>query len=376
MQSIGMGVIGWGFMGKTHTHALREMPLFYPGAPFAPRLVSVCARTRAHVQDAMETAGFLSGTTDYREVLAREDVDVVSICTPNRLHAEMAVAALEAGKHVYIDKPLCMNAGEARRVAAAVRASGRLLQVANNNRYLPAVMRAKQLVEEGRIGEILSFRFDYLHSGSIDPARPAGWKQTDEGGVLLDLGSHVLDLAVWLMGKPKRAFMKSRVLYPERPAPGGGVVRNLGEDQAVMMLEMPNGALGTLEASKIATGTDDEIRFEIHGVKGAVRFALMQPNYIEFFDNEKPEMPLGGERGFTRIASVARFEKPGGVFLPVKNTIGWDRAHMHCYYSFLNCVAMGGRPAPDAGDALELQVLMDALFASDKEGRWVDVEEV
>jgi predicted dehydrogenase len=372
MQEIGVGIVGWGFMGHTHAHVLREMPLFYPNCGFRPVIRSVCSRRLSIAQGAAEMLGAPHFTDDYRELLAREDIDVLSISTPNALHEQMIVDALKAGKHLYIDKPLTVDGASAARIEAAARESSSLTQMAHNNRFFPSVLRAKQLIEEGRIGNILSFAVRYDHSGSIDPTKPAGWKMQGSAGVLLDLGSHALDMLAFLIGYPARALCKLRTLYPERPAPGGGMVKTLADDQAVMLLEMPNGAVGTATASKITTGAEDELSFEIYGDKGALRWRLMEADYLEFYDNTLSEAALGGERGFRRIASTARFPAPGGSFLPPKNRVGWDRAHMHCYYSFLESVHRGMPASPDVFEGARLQRLMDLMMESHRTGTWVD----
>lgn len=372
MRTIGVGVIGWGFMGKTHTHSLRDMRMFYPDMDFDVALVSVCSRNREKAERAMREHGFRHATDDYRELIARDDVDVVSICTPNAMHLEMALHALAAGKHVYIDKPMCMDYAEATKLVDAVRRSGCKLQVAHNNRFFPSTLRARQLVEQGKIGDVLSFSFNYLHSGSIDPRRAVGWKQRREGGVLLDLASHALDLLLYLAGDVEAVLCDMRALYPSRPGPDGEAVCDLGEDQVVCLIRLKNGALGTLEASKIATGTDDELSFSVYGQKGAMRWQLMQSDYLDYFDNDAPEVPLGGDRGFTRISCVQRYGAPGGAFL-AKNTIGWDRAHMHSYFAFLDAIVHDGQPSPDEHDAARLQQVMDAMRQSAREGRWIQV---
>ena len=374
MKTIGVGIIGWGFMGKTHAHALRSLPLFYPGAPFKVALRGVCAR---HIENAEAAArsldiGFF--TDDYRALLAREDIDVVSICTPNDRHEEMAIAALRAGKHVYIDKPLAVTADSAERIAAAAAAAPGFTRVVFNNRYLPATLRAKQLVEEGRIGRVLSFNARYLHSGSIDPDKPIGWKQGTQGGVLLDLGSHALDLLTWLIGMPQRVFCRTFTLYSRRPAPGGGLESALSEDHAQMLLELEGGAVGSVEASKIATGSNDELIVEVRGDRGALRWSSMDINYLYFYDNTLPEGAYGALRGFTQIESVGRYPAPGGRFLPPKNSVGWERGHLHCYYTFLDAVARGVRPDGDIAEGARLQRMMEAMKQSDASGTWVAVE--
>ena len=375
MRTIGIGIIGWGFMGKTHTHALRSIPLFYPGIDFQPKLVGVCSRTVSKAEEAKELFGFEFATGDYRELLKSDKIDVVSICTTNGQHEQMAIDALNAGKHVYIDKPLAVTAESARRIADAAAAAPGFTRMVFNNRYFPATLRAKQLMEEGRIGQVLTFNARYLHSGSIDPDKPIGWKQGPEGGVLLDMGSHALDLLTWLTGYPRRVLCKTFTLYPQRPAPGGGRTEALSEDHVQMMLELQSGAVGSVEASKIATGSNDELLLEVRGDRGALRWNAMDPNYLEFYDNTLPEAAYGGLRGFTRIEAVGRYPAPGGRFLPPKSSIGWERGHLHCYYTFLDAVARGERPTENTvRDGARLQCLMADCLRSERTGQWVEVE--
>ena len=372
MKTIKIGIIGWGFMGRTHAHALRAMPLFYPGAGFRAEIAGICSRRLEKAREAAEELNVPYYTDDYRQLLAREEIDAVSVCTPNALHEEIALAALKAGKHLYIDKPLADTAQGARRIADQAEKSGVFTRMVFNNRYLPVTLRARELVDQGRIGRVLSFEGRYLHSGSIDPNKPIGWKQTLQGGVLLDLGSHVLDLITWLCGYPEAVFCAQRTLYDTRPTREGGATRDLSDDQTLMLLRLPGGAMGQVEASKIATGANDELTVEIRGEKGALAFDLMQPKYLRFYDNTRPEAPLGGERGFQWIETVARYPAPGGTFLPPKNSIGWDRGHLHCYYTFLDCLARGAAPDNGVGEGARLQMLMERAAQSAAQGRWVD----
>lgn len=372
MKTIKIGIIGWGFMGRTHAHALRAMPLFYPGAGFRAEIAGICSRRLEKAREAAEELNVPYYTDDYRQLLAREEIDAVSVCTPNALHEEIALAALKAGKHLYIDKPLADTAQGARRIADQAEKSGVFTRMVFNNRYLPVTLRARELVDQGRIGRVLSFEGRYLHSGSIDPNKPIGWKQTLQGGVLLDLGSHVLDLITWLCGYPEAVFCAQRTLYATRPTREGGATRDLSDDQTMMLLRLPGGAMGQVEASKIATGANDELTVEIRGEKGALAFDLMQPNYLRFYDNTRPEAPLGGERGFQWIETVARYPAPGGTFLPPKNSIGWDRGHLHCYYTFLDCLARGAAPDNGVGEGARLQMLMERAAQSAAQGSWVD----
>ena len=268
----------------------------------------------------------------------------------------------------------CLPLLTAISIAAAAQTAPGFTRMVFNNRYFPATLRAKQLVDEGRIGRVLTFNARYLHSGSIDPDKPVGWKQGPGAGVLLDMGSHALDLATWLVGWPRRVICRSFTLYDERPAPGGGRTRALTEDHVQLMLELQDGVLGSVEASKIATGSNDELLLEVRGDRGALRWNSMDPNYLDYFDNTLPEAPLGGLRGFTRIESVSRYPAPGGRFMPPKSSIGWERGHLHCYYTFLDAVARGERPSENtAADGARLQRLMEDCRRSDALGQWVEV---
>lgn len=375
MKTIGIGIIGWGFMGRTHALAVRSLPLFYEGAPFRAKLVGVCSRTVQKAEKARDDLGFEYATGDYRALLADPRIHVVSVCTPNDQHECMVIDALNAGKHVYVDKPLTLDYPSAQRILAAAENAPGKAQLALHNRFFTATLRAKQIIEEGRLGDVLTFTCRYLHSGSIDPARPMGWKQGRGGGVLLDLGSHALDLVTWLIGEqPKEVLCAENTLYPQRPTKEGGVCREIAEDHALMLLRLKSGALGTVEASKITAGTTDVMFLEITGTKGAIRWNLEDPGWLEFYDNTQPETALGGLRGYARIECVGRYPAPGGAFLPAKNAIGWERAHMHCYYSFLDCVAHDKSPSPSLEEGARLQKLMDCMTASWERRGWVSVE--
>jgi predicted dehydrogenase len=301
-------------------------------------------------------------------------VQVVSICTPNGQHERMVIDAIAAGKRLYVDKPLADTVEAADRMAQAARAAGAISQLALQNRFFPATMRAKALIGEGAIGNVLSFQCRYLHSGSIDPDRPITWKQTAQAGVLLDLGSHALDIITWLIGIPQSLLCAMHTLYPFRPTASGGVEAAPADDHALITLRMASGALGTVEASKIATGTMDELTLEVLGDRGALRWRVMEPGYLEFYDNTLPDGALGGRRGYTRIECGGKYPAPGGSFLPAKNALGWERSHLHSYYCFLDAVAHGRAAEPSIEDGARLQRLMALAARSAAEGRWLDVD--
>ena len=370
MKRIRYAVIGWGFMGRTHAQSLRNVPLYYKGLDFKPELTAVCSRRQSSVDEAQAAFDFKKSTLDWRDIINDPEIDAVSVCTPNDMHEDIAIAALKAGKHLYIDKPLADDYPSAARIADAAERSQALSQMVFNDRFFPSVLRAKEIASQGLLGDITAFSCRYLHSGSVDREKPAGWKQLKQGGVLNDLAVHALDLITWLIGWPKQVYCAVNRIYDTRPLPGGGVAQGdeIAEDHALMTLRLANGTLGSVEASKISTGANDEMFLEICGTKGAVKWNLMEPDWLWFYDNNVPDSPLGGMKGYTRIESVARYAAPGGSFLPSKNTIGWDRAHTHCMYSFLDCVARGVRPEPSLRHGAELQRLVDLAKRSARDG--------
>ncbi len=376
-RTYGVGVIGFGFMGRTHTYAHRTIPFHYSPPPLRTVLRAVCSSTPERAARAQATGGFERATTDMRALIEADDVDIVHICTPNALHMEALGLALAAGKHVYVDKPVTASLAEADELAALLRTYRGTAQVALQYRFFPATLRARQLIEEGFVGPVTQFRAAYLHSGSVDPQKAVNWKSTAAagGGVIRDLGAHVLDLLAWLLGPLSAGCCAGRIWSPHRPSldrPGETMAVDT-EESAAMLLRSADGAIGTVELSKIATGTEDELRFEIHGQHGAIRFNLMQPNYLEVFDERRPDGALGGERGWQRLACVQRYPAPGGAFPGPKFTLGWLRGHVHALWAFLDAVAAGRPASPSLSEGLHLQRVLEALRDSAATSRWTDL---
>jgi predicted dehydrogenase len=361
-QTFGVGIIGFGFMGRTHAYGHVNLPLFYAPVPCRTRLVAVATSRPETAEAARQALGFEFATADWRELVERRDIQIVHVCTPNKFHKEQVLAALAAGKHVYCDKPLCLNRREAEEIAAALPGAGVTHQMALHNRFFPATLRAKEMVEEGFLGEILSLRAAYLHAGSADPSAPLKWKldaAVSGGGVLLDLGSHVLDLVQHLVGPLGLVDCSTRIAYRERPLPGepGRKARVKAEDAVFLTVATENGAVGQIEASKIATGAVDELRFELHGSRGALRFNLMQPNFLWAYDQTRP----AGERGWRALETVQNYPPPA-AFPPGKMGVGWLRAHAACLHNFLAAVAEGRPADPGLEVGVQLQFLMAEAY--------------
>lgn len=376
MESLGVGVIGFGFIGKVHTYGYVNMPLFYNPVPLKTKLVGVATSKDSTAQVAAEQGGFEFGTSDWHDLIERDDIQIINICSPNSQHVEQLLAAMKSGKHIYCDKPLIVTDDDAGLIADALVDYHAVGQTTLQYRFYPATLRAKRMIDDGYLGNIVSFRAAYMHSGSVDSSKPVGWKQlkSEGGGVLRDLGSHILDLMDHLIGPMTDIFAHTRILYPERPDKCGQMVSVEAEDQALMMVKLENGALGTIEATKIATGAEDELRFEIHGDKGALRFNLMDPNYLDFYSLDDPEAPLGGERGWRRIATVQRYEKPAGFPGP-KFSIGWIRGHMHCLYSFLDSIANNRLAEPSFERGLHLHHMLSTAEKSAATSTWQKLPE-
>jgi predicted dehydrogenase len=371
MRQAGVGIIGYGFMGKVHAFGYRSIPFYYDPPPLDIRLVGVATSSLETAEAARLHGGFELATADWRTLIARKDITIIDICSPNPLHAGQLRAAMAAGKSIYCDKPLTVTVKEAEDVRRGMAGWKGIGQVAFHNRFFSGMQRAKQLIDERFLGTPIGFRAVYLHSGSVDASVPLKWKlrASEGGGVIRDLGSHLLDLVDWLAGPIREIRTETRILHPTRPDGRGGTQAVDAEDQVIFTIRMAGGALGTLEASKIATGAEDDLRVEIHGTRGAIRFDLMQPDFVEIFSLSDADMPLGGTRGWKRVPALHRYPAPAG-FPSARATSGWLRGHVHCQYNFLRAVAEGSQPEPSLLRGLEVQRIMDSAEKSVNTGLW------
>jgi predicted dehydrogenase len=371
---LGVGMVGYGFMGRMHTYSYQSLPMIYDPPPAKIKLVGVATATPESGRRAIEQAGYEFDTRDYRELLKRDDIHLINLCTPNNLHRDIAIDALKAGKHVYCDKPLAVNLAQAQEVWEVAREAKTIHQMTFNYRFIPALLRAKQLADEGFLGRVYQFRVAYLHSSYINPDRPASWR-TDKaisgGGASFDLGCHVIDLVRCLLGDFDSVFATMDTMIKERPGPSGPVPVEV-DDILWMQARLKSGASGTIEASRLSTGACDEIRFEAHGDKGAIRFNSMDPNWLDVYDATLPEGDYGGDRGFKRIESVQRYPKPASLPGP-KNSVGWMRYHIASIYDFVSNVAAGRQSSPSIYDGLKVQEVLDAAMRSSGSKKWVQL---
>ncbi|MBE6633565.1 MAG: Gfo/Idh/MocA family oxidoreductase [Ruminococcaceae bacterium] len=368
-RKLRIGLLGFGAMGRTHTWAVRNLPYFYGTLPFEATTVGVCTTTAEGAARIANEFHIPLATESEDELIYAPDIDVIDICTPNICHYETLKKALMAGKHVLCEKPITVTAEQAREIAELEASAGSVCGMVFNNRWLAPVMRAKQLVEEGRIGRVLHFHASYLHNSCIDPNRRVGWKQDKTvcgGGVLFDLGSHVIDLIRFLCGDLQAVSGHSQIAYPTHlDARGNEWVTNADEAFYLHAL-LQNQAHGTIEVSKISLGTNDDLSFEIYGERGSLKFSLMEPNWLYFYDSRDALSPIGGDRGFKRIECVGRY--PEMVFPSPKAPAGWLYGHLESMHAYLSAVASETPFKPSLADGAYVQRVMDAAYRSDALG--------
>jgi predicted dehydrogenase len=381
MKIYRVGLVGCGFIGRVHAYGHINLPLFYRPLPFRTEITHLSTAHPETARDACEELGVENGSTDYRLITENPEIDIVHITSPNRFHCEQLESALSNNKHIYCDKPMVANIQEAERIRQALSGYTGTLGITFQNRYFPATLRARQLVEEGYLGRILSFRAAYLHSGSADPTAPLKWKLAEEagGGVIADLGSHILDLVNALVGDFHEVLATTQIAFDKRPDPGRpeSLLPVTVEDNVVILVRAAvaggQTALGTVEATKLATGTEDELRFEIHGTEGALRFNSMSPHRLSVFSQGALSEPLGGLKGWTRVDTGQRYSPPAAKFPGPKFSIGWLRSHLACLGEYLFAVHENRRFQPDGFQGLYIQHVINRVRESARRRSWVPV---
>jgi predicted dehydrogenase len=363
----GIALVGYGAMGRAHAMAYRDIGFHYGLPADAIRIVGVATTRRETAHQAATEIGCALAVTDYRSLIQRDDVHIVDVCTPHDSHAEIVIAAAQAGKHVYCEKPLARTLAEAERMAEAIRAAKVKLGLTFNFRFFPCVLRAKQLIDEGFIGRIFSFHGRYFRASYIDPARPMAWrlrKAQAGGGIVIDSGAHLIDLTTFLVGDVAEVRAVTDTPHKRRPkAKGSSEMEDVDvEDMAFVQLRTPDGALGTWEMSRVATGATNDIWFEVRGDKGALRFALEEPNWLYTYDTHSPH------KGFTRVETVGRYD--GQLAPDWTAPVGVPRAHAECQYRFLKAIWDGREPSPGLDDGLRVQRLIEAVYRSAASADW------
>ncbi|MDQ3941602.1 MAG: Gfo/Idh/MocA family oxidoreductase [Actinomycetota bacterium] len=375
MSEIGVGLVGYKFMGRTHSNAYRQVARFFDVDP-VPQMRVLCGRNESAVKVAADALGWEGYETDYGRMLERDDIGLVDVSTPGHTHRELAIAALEAGKHVLCEKPLANTLREAREMLEAARRAGTANMVCHNYRRVPAVQLAKRLVEEGRLGEIRHWRAVYLQDWLLNPQFPINWrlkKETAGSGSLGDIGSHIVDLAHFLVGNitevmgATETFIKERPLDEEDGAETGQVTV---DDWAAFLARFENGAVGSFEATRLAPGRKAYESFEVNGSNGSLIFNLERMNELQVYFADDPAEGLG-----FRTVLVTEPEHPYmQAWWPPGHIIGYEHTFVHTIRDLMEGIATGESPAPTFEDGYRCQAVLEAVERSVESREWMRTE--
>ncbi|MFB6307762.1 MAG: Gfo/Idh/MocA family protein [Haloarculaceae archaeon] len=367
-MALDVAFLGYRFMGKAHANALTRLPMFFPNAPATNREVLV-GRDESELDAAADRLGFDRTSTDWETVI--EDVDVLYNLGPNALHPDPSIAALEAGTHVVCEKPLAATLEGAERMARAARDSAATAGVAFNYRYVPAIQYAKNLIDDGVLGDVRHVRGRYLQDWLVDPEAEWSWRNDAEiagSGALGDLGAHTVDLIQFLVADVDRISGRLRTFVDERPVPDGDDTRPVTVDDAYSaQAELANGAMATLEATRMATGRKNDHTIAIEGTEGSLRFSLERLNELEVHRE--------GQRGFETVLVTDPDDPYVDHWWPPGHVIGWEHTFVHENAAFLSAVVDDTDYAPSFEDGLSVQRVLDAIQRSDVTDQWVRVAE-
>lgn len=315
--------------------------------------------------------GWQTTEISWEQLVARDDIDLVDIATSNATHMPIAVAAARAGKHLLCEKPLALNADEARRMLDAAREAGVRHMVAFNYRRVPAIALARQLIQAGKIGRVFHFNAVYYQDWLVDPQFPLNWRQDVReagSGARGDLAAHIVDLARFLVGEVEAVSGAQETFIKERPyADGSGTGPVTVDDATLFMTRFQNGALGSLMSTRYATGRKNFLRLELFGSEGSLIFNLERLNELEFYSRSD----AAAERGFRTILVTDRSHPYINAWWPAGHILGWEHTFIHEVYELLGAIARGEAASPDFYDGLRCQQVLDAAARSAVEGRWV-----
>jgi len=384
-----VGMVGYAFMGAAHSHAWRNAHRFFD-LPLTPELTAVAGRNEAAVSAAAERLGWHSVETDWRRLLERDDIDLIDICTPGDTHPQIAIAALEAGKHVLCEKPLANSVAEAERMADAARsaaANGVFAMCGFTYRRVPALSLARRFVEEGRLGEIRHVRAQYLQDWLSDENAPLTWrldKSKAGSGALGDIGAHVIDLAQWVTGSDIVGLSAIvNTFVTERPV--GGDMVGLGgtgssdaekgpvtvDDAAAFTARFDNGSIGVFEATRFALGRKNTIRLEVNGSKGSIAFDFEDMNELEYYDGTDD----AETQGFRRIIVTDPVHPYVANWWPAGHGLGYEHGFTHQVVDLVRDIAAGVQPRPSFDDALQVQRVLAAVEQSaDARSAWQTIQ--
>ena len=389
IKKINVGLIGAGFMAKAHSIAYAGMPMFFWPAPAIPVKKMIVDINEAAARDAKEKLAFESYSTDWHDIIDNPDIQVVDICTPNNAHAEIAIAAANAGKHIICEKPLALTPEQAKEMYLAAEKNHVKTMVAFNYRKTPAIQLAKKYIDEGAIGDILDFRGTYLQDWSADPDSPLSWRFQKDicgSGALGDIGTHVVDIMRFLVGDFKRVNARTATYIKERPIQTG-LADSLGnsragcdapkgtvdvDDQCMFMIECENGAFGSIEATRNAWGRNNYITFEIHGTKGSICFNYERRDELQVcFASDQDD-----RRGFRTVYTGPAHPYGEGLWPIPALGIGYTETKIIECYDFFQALKDNTRALPDFRDGYAVELISEAVLESAKTNSWVDVKKI
>jgi len=386
MEKLRIGMVGYKFMGKAHSNAYRALPMFFPKS-IKPEMKAICGRDAAALEEARSQFGWESAETDWRELVRRDDIDLIDINAPSDAHKEIALAAAEAGKHLFCEKPLALTLADAREMLEAAERAGVKHMIGFNYRFAPAVMLAKKLIEEGRIGKIYHIRALFLQDWIIDPSFPLVWRLQKEiagSGSHGDLGAHIIDLARYLIGEFQEVIGMSDTFIKERPlaaemtglsakgsddAPRGEVTV---DDATLFLARFAGGALGSFEATRFAAGHRCTNSFEINGSKGSIKFDFERMNELQVYFTDDAE----DVQGFRRVLATDPAHAYMDAWWPAGHTIGYEHTFTHEVHELLQAFAEDRQPVPNFVDGVKCQEVLEAVDRSIEQRRWVQLSEL
>jgi predicted dehydrogenase len=382
-KGINVGMVGYKFMGKAHSHAYRDVGMFFDLPPV--NMTAICGRNQEAVSQAASKFGWSSYETDWKHLISRNDIDLIDINAPSNAHKEIAIAAIRAGKHVFCEKPLALTLSDAREMLAEAEKANVKHAICFNYRFLPAVQLAKQIIDSGQLGEIHHYRAQYLQDWLVDPNFPLAWRLDKEvagSGSHGDLNAHCIDLARYLIGDFNKVVGHSNTFVKTRPLPANmtGLTATASSEMGVVtvddatsfLTEFENGAMGIFEATRFATGWKNGNRFEINGSKGSIRFNLERLNELEVYFRED----ASHLQGF-RTVMVSEGEHPYiSNWWPPGHTIGYEHSFVHIVYELVTAITSDKQFAPNFYDGVKCQQVLEAVDQSIAEGTWVNVNTI
>ncbi|MEO6012316.1 MAG: Gfo/Idh/MocA family oxidoreductase [Devosia sp.] len=375
-KQLNIGMVGYGFMARAHSNAWSSVSHFFDTG-YRPVLKAAAARNVSKLRHFAEQWGYESQEPDWRSMIERKDIDAIDICVPNDLHAEIAIAAANAGKMVLCEKPIARTAAEGMPMVEAVEAAGVPNLVWYNYRRVPAVSLIKQLVESGKLGRIFHYRAKFLQDWTISPDVPQGgagtWRLDVDAagsGVTGDLLAHCIDSAIWINGSIGSLSAMTETFVKERTHADTGKVQKVGiDDAAAVMTRFKNGSLGTFESTRYARGHKAGYTLEINGEKGSLSWDLHDLNRVQFFDHSVE----GQLRGWTNILVTDGDHPYLGKWWVPGLIIGYEHSFTHTVADFLEGLKTGKPVAPTFRDALETSEVCDAIISSGQSGNWVSL---